>query len=467
MSLLDYLRVLRRSWIAIVLLTVFGAAAGGAYSLASDPSYESATKVFVSTQTGGSLPELSEGTSYSQQVVSSYANVATTPLVLDPVIDELDLQETAESLAGRVTATSTLGTVVIDITASDATAEGAAAIANAVAASLGQAVTTLTGAEAEQSPVRITVIQPATVPLSPASPNAPLNLALGALIGLAFGVIVAVVREAVDVRVRGEHDIERVTDKPLLGRISRDRSARTQPLVALTNPRSVRAEAFRTLRTNLQFLDISRGTRTIVITSAREGEGKTTTATNLAITVADTGNSTLLIDADLRRPRVSNYLGIDGGIGLTDVLIGDVTLDEALQEWGDKRMMVLPAGQIPPNPSELLQGPAMVSMLATLKKRFGTIIIDAPPLLPVSDAAILGVRSSGVIVVAAARKVTRDQLKRALAITDQVGARVLGVVLGMLPRSGPDANGYGAYTSEPRRPQARTQTSAAVAAPVD
>jgi capsular exopolysaccharide synthesis family protein len=197
------------------------------------------------------------------------------------------------------------------------------------------------------------------------------------------------------------------------------------------------------MRTNLQFLQLSDEGRSFVVTSSVAAEGKSTTSANLALTIAATGKRVILVEADLRRPKLSEYLGVVGTVGLTNVLIGLASLDDVLQPWGDGALSVLPAGRIPPNPSELLGSPAMRDLLRVLEKSYDMVILDAPPLLPVTDAAILAGIASGAIIVVASGRTRREQLSRSVEILDGVGARTLGIVMNFLPVKGPDAYTYG------------------------
>ncbi len=446
MQLREFLRGLRADWYIVLISVLLLGGAAAAYSFLQTPVYMSTSKVFVSTQSANSVSELTQGGTYTQQLVKSYADVATSPIVLQPVIEQLGLDETPRALASRVSASAPLNTVVIEISASDPSPERAAAIADSISRNLAAVVPEISpAANGQTSPVKLTQIEAAAVSSFPVSPRKAVNIGLGVLVGLGLGIGISALRRTLDVRIRGSRDVELVTDRPVLGRITRDPVAAERPLIVQDDSRSARAEAFRTLRTNLQFLDFGRGSRVMVVTSAVEGEGKSTTAANLAIAIADSGLSVLVIDADLRQPRLADYLGIDGGVGLTDVLIGNVEVDDAVQPWGDQKMAVLPAGEIPPNPSELLQSPALSMMLTALKKKYGTIIIDAPPLLPVSDGSILARRASGAIVVSSVKRSSRQQLQRALAVLDQVDAKTLGVVLTRVPLNGPDAIGATKY----------------------
>ncbi|OUE21049.1 Tyrosine-protein kinase YwqD [Clavibacter michiganensis] len=464
MELREYIRILRRSWILILLALLFGVGAAAGYSLVQTPEYRATAKVFVSTQSAGTVSDLSQGNSFTQQAVKSYADVVSTPVVLEPVIAQLGLAETAESLAPRVSASAAADTVIIEIAAQDQQAETAAVIANAVAKSFSDVVAQLVPEDTGGQPqVKITTLQEARIPASPVSPRVPLNLALGALVGLALGIAVSVLRSTLDTRIRGERDLRLVTDAPVLGGIAFDPKAKERPLIVQSDPRSPRAESFRSLRTNLQFLDFGGRARSFVITSAVESEGKSTTTANLAIALSDAGARVAVIDADLRRPKLASYLGLEGAVGLTDVLIGRAKLTDVIQPWGNRNMFVLPAGQIPPNPSELLGSRTMVTLLKDLEAEFDTVLIDAPPLLPVTDSAVLSKSAGGAILVVSSGRAHRGQVHAAIESLNSVGAEVLGVVLTMLPTKGPDAYGYGQYGYSYVRPEGADGTAPATA----
>ncbi|MFB2555290.1 polysaccharide biosynthesis tyrosine autokinase [Herbiconiux liangxiaofengii] len=445
MELRDYIRVLRKGWIFIVALSLLGVAIGAAYSLTKTPDYQATSKVFVSVQSSGSVSELTQGGTFAQSQVKSFADIVTTPVVLQPVIASLGLQTDVNQLARRVTATSPIDTVIVEITAVDSDPRQAAEIANAVASSFQNTVSNLVPVNAEGiEPVKITVLQQATVPRSPFTPNVPLNIAFGGLIGLALGIGAAVLRETLDTRVRNERDVEQITDAPIIGGVAFDSRTTQNPLVVKDDPRSPRAESFRTLRTNLQFLNVG-SERSFVITSSIPGEGKSTSAANLAIVIALSGQRVLLVDADLRKPKVAAYLGLEGGAGLTDVLVGRAQPTDVIQRWGETNLYVLPAGRIPPNPSELLGSKAMVSLIQSFEKSFDTILFDAPPLLPVTDAAILANNTTGALLMVAAGRAHKAQVRGAITALANVGAKVAGVVMTMVPTKGPDSYGYGRY----------------------
>jgi len=446
-ELRDYIRILQRSWLFITLIVLVAIAAACGYSITQTPVYSASAKVFVSTQTGETSSELVQGNSFTQARVKTYASLVDTPIVLLPVIARLGLEDTLpEDLAASVSASSPLDTTLIEITVENTDPTAAANIANAVGSSLTSVVEDIeTTSGSSTSPIKLTRVQDASIPLAPVSPNIPLNIALGALVGLAIALGIAVLREVLDNRIRNERDVELLTDVPILGGIGFDPKAASRPLIVQSDPRSPRAESFRTLRTNLQFVDIERPSRSFVVTSSIEREGKSTTSANLAIAMADAGSRVLLIDADLRRPKVAEYMGLEGAVGLTDVLIGRAVLTDVIQPWGTGRLFVLPAGTIPPNPSELLQSQGMQKLIDFFESEFDVVIFDAPPLLPVTDGAILAKKVGAVILVVAAGRTHKGQLQGALDTLKNVEATASGVVLTMLPEKGPDAYGYARY----------------------
>lgn len=449
MELSDYLRILRRNWIIIVAATLAGLLAGGALSILTKPTYVAETQLFVAIQSSGTVQELQQGNTFSQARVQSYVKTVNSPIVLQPAINSLGLGISAEELAQRVRATTDLNTVLINISVSDSSSVQASATAQAVANSLIQAIDTLERPKAGgTSPVSLSITKPATAPNSPSLPNTRLNLLVGLLFGLMAGLGAAALRTLLDNRIRGEADLRRMTEVPLLGGISFDHDATRKPLLTQMAPQSMRAESFRQMRTNLQFANVAGKAKTVLITSSLPGEGKSTTATNLAIALAQAGETVCLVDADLRRPMINEYLGLDRNAGLTTALVGAADVNDLLQRWGDDNMWVLPSGQIPPNPSELLGSEAMSQLIDGLESAFDIVIVDAPPLLPVTDAAVLAQHVGGVVVVVGVQKLRQPDLEKSLGALRLVGANILGVVLNRLPAKGPDAYTYGYYSKD-------------------
>ncbi|WP_431473192.1 polysaccharide biosynthesis tyrosine autokinase [Ornithinimicrobium sp. W1665] len=332
--------------------------------------------------------------------------------------------------------------MLINISVTGEDGEREAEIANAVAEQFTRTVADLEQSDGEGvSPVKASLIRPARAATVPVSPNPSRNLALGLSLGLMLGVAAAVLREMLDTRITGASDVQRVSDRPVIGGITFDRNAPRNPLMVQDGDYSPRAEAFRAVRTNLQFIDAAEQPRALLFTSSLPGEGKSTTAANLALTLAASGASVCVVEADLRRPKLLEYMSLDGTAGLTSVLIGQASLDDVLQPYGD-HLTALGAGAIPPNPSELLGGPAMRALMDDLRSRFEYVVVDAPPLLPVTDAAVLSKVVDGTIVVVGSGIVRRHQLAQSLATLNSVDAKVLGVLLNRLPSSGASTYGY-------------------------
>lgn len=451
MDTTEYVRVLRRNWKLILGSTLLGLLLAGIAVVTAVPSYTSQTQLFVATQSSGSVLELQQGNTFSQARVVSYVQTAKTPVVLQPAIDSLGLEVTPIELASKIDAGVEGTTVLINISATDSSPVRAAAIAEAVGESLIAAVDRLESPTKDgASPVRLSVVTPATAPTSPASPNAKLYLAAGLLIGLAGGLGAALLRTAMDTRIRGEVELRKVTKVSVLGGISYDSDATKKPLLTQVAHQSPRAEAFRQIRTNLQFAHVTRNSKSVVVTSSLPGEGKSTTAVNMAIAMSQAGQRVALVDADLRRPMVGDYLGLDDNAGLTTVLVGKGQVEDLIQPWGTDDLYVLTSGQIPPNPSELLGSAAMEAVIARLEEVFDAVVIDAPPLLPVTDAAILAQRVGGVVLVVGSKLVKSTDLQKSIAALEMVNADILGVVLNRLPARDPDAYSYSYYSRSPK-----------------
>lgn len=451
MELREYVRVLRRRWQLIAAVAMVAVAIAAVTTFLATPIYQSTARLFVTTAGSGesdSGSDAYQGGLFSQQRVSSYASLIRSRELASKVVKELDLDESPTDLAGRVKATALPNSVILDVTASDPDPKDAQAIAQAYADGMTDLIRELETQPGETvPPIKATVVDGANLPTSPASPQPARNLAVGLILGLIIGVCVAFLREILDTSVKSTADVDSATSAPLLGSIPFDASARLSPLVTALSSHAPRVEAFRVLRTNLQFVEVDRPDKVFVVSSAVPEEGKTTTSVNLAITMAQTGLKTLLIEGDLRRPKATHALGLDNSVGVTTVLVGKVGVDEAIQTHVESDLRVLGSGAIPPNPAELLQSNAMSEMLKHLRQEFDVVIIDAPPLLPVTDAALLAAQADGAILVVRYGKTSREQLAQAVNRLVQVDAAAVGVVMNMTPnrrgRRGSDSYGYG------------------------
>jgi succinoglycan biosynthesis transport protein ExoP len=443
------LRVVRRRWASIAVVTLLALLMALAYTLTAPVTYRATASSFFSLTIGNSAADLVQGSTYTQNQVESFAQLATTPSVLQPVVDDLNLPESASELAGKVQAVVPVGTVIVDVTVTDSSAGRSARLANAVVASLAKVVEDVAPKDdAGAATVVATTVAPARVPISPASPDVPLSFGVALVLGLIAGLGVAWAREAVDTRLRDADGLALLTDRPVIGTIS-TWATRDRRVIVAAAPHSQPAEGFRQLRTNLQFLRVADeqgdGAHVLAVTSSTPAEGKSTVASNLAATLAETGARVLLVDADLRRPTVADVLGLEGGAGLTTVLAGQAAVEDVVQEWGEHRLAVLASGPVPPNPAELLGSPAMRRLIASLRTTYDYVVIDTAPLLPVADTAVLSRLVDGTVLVAQAGRVRRGEVVQALANLAQVDARVLGVVLNRVRR---DEDAYAYEPSE-------------------
>lgn len=443
----QYLAVIRKRWLSIVLIAAVASGASAVATLVATPQYTAEAQVYVSVNTSGTTSDLLQGSSFTQRQVKSYTDLASTPRVLDPVIAALDLPLTPDELAVSIQASSPMDTSLIDIKATDPDPVLASRIANEVAESLATAVSTLERSAEGTSPVRISTVREATAPIAPSSPNLVRNVALGLVLGLAAGFGLAVLRSVLDTRVRTTDDVRALTNASIMAAMVHEKGRADYPLVVQDDPHSPRAEAFRRVRTNLQFLDVADELTTMVVTSSLPTEGKSTVAINLAITLADAGSRVILVDADLRRPSVAEYLGIEGRVGLTTVLIGQAELADVVQPWGTGGLHVLPSGRVPPNPSELVGSHSMGWLVEELARQYDIVVIDTPPLLPVTDAAILARLTDGALLVAGANRLHRHELRESLSSLEAVGARLLGLVVNHLHHTQTDAHSYSYYGS--------------------
>ena len=445
MSLRALLLVVRKHRLLVILPLVLGLAGAVAYLQVTPRTYQSTAKLFVSTTGSTNVSDLNAGNLLAQQVVTSYATLASTDSVLDGVASDLHLRGSRDALSQQVTASVEESTSVIDITVADGSAARAASIANAVARRLSSVVAALSPtADNRALPIRIAQVQTARAEPKPVSPNVPIDVAAGLMLGLVAGLLAAALREVVDTRVRTATEIEGASGRPTLAEIPFERALQRRPLMADGVPGAGAADAFRSLRTNLRFLDQSGRVRALV-SSALPGEGKSTVTANLAVALATAGRRVVVVDADLHRPRLGAYFGLDDGTGLTDVLIGEIDWVAAVQSAHGGLLDVIPAGALPPNPADLLQSSAMVRLVDNLSDRYDVVLVDAPPLLAVADTSALSALVGQVLLVCSVRKLRRPELMRSLAVIDHAGGTVLGTVVSMVRPSRRESEAYRKY----------------------
>ncbi len=291
----------------------------------------------------------------------------------------------------------------------------------------------------------VSVVDTAQVPKQKFEPSLSRNLLLSLLFGSILGIAMAFLIEYLDDRVRGPEDVERLFGASVLGIIPKLRG--TSPMEAAGDLRSAFAEAYRSLRTSLQFSTADGAPPTLLVTSASPGEGKTTTALLLARNFAELGKRVLLIDADLRNPTLHTVAQSPNGQGLTSFLAGVTSIGEVIQTTGIDNLWLIPAGPLPPNPAELLAGARLEQLLSGGARDYDQVIIDGPPVMGLADAPQIAHLAEGTIVMVASGKARRGAIRSALKRLDAVHAHVLGTVITMYdPRQSGAQDDYGAYS---------------------
>lgn len=298
------------------------------------------------------------------------------------------------------------------------------------------------------------VLTPASAPSRPVRPTPVRNGLVGLGLGLILGVIAALMFEYFDESIKGKDELERFTPAlPVLGMIPttpgwRDRGV--SHLISLEDPTSPSAEAYRSLRTSIRFLDVDSPLRTIQVTSPNAAEGKTTTIANLAVALARAGERVVVVSCDLRRPRLHEFFGLSNAVGFTSVLLGESPLSSALQRVNDTDpLWLLASGPLPPNPSELLSSKRAAETLSGLAGFADVVLIDCPPVLPVTDSSIISSRVDGTLLVVTAGTTTRKQVVRSVELLRQVGAPLVGTVLNNAPSEGGYSYVYRRYERAP------------------
>lgn len=382
MDIRSWLRALRKYWWIVLLTTLFAVGIGAVVTMRTPAQYASTVTFFVRTpaeQIGGAY----QGDQFAQKRVNSYVQLMESQRLADLILNDTQVELTPEAITNRISAKGDLNTVLLTATVTDTLPARSLDLAQSLSTQFVDLVSTLETPPGSTTPsVTMEVTSAAALNTSPVAPRPLVNLGLALVVGLALGIAFAIIREFLDTSVRSVAGLSQVTEHAVLAVVPFDDAARKSPLIVDAHAQSIRAESFRQLRTNLQFVDVDNPVKVVVVTSSVASEGKSSTATNMAVTFAEAGRKVLLVEGDLRRPRVAEYLGLEGSIGLTNVLAGQVSVDEVLQRWGKGGLSVLPSGSIPPNPSELLASQNMTDLMAAMKTAFEIVIIDTPPPAP-------------------------------------------------------------------------------------
>jgi non-specific protein-tyrosine kinase len=528
------LAIIRRRLPVVLLIPVLAVLAAGVASTVLPKTWESSATLLIGNTAGSVTPTVDQ-TEISQRLSVTYANVATQRATLERVIKKLGLDYDPEELAKDVDATALNDSSIVVIKVEDRDPQVAANIANAIAEDVQASTPAITGRDptiiafiqeefvrtrdditatqaqvdglralTERTPAQdaqlailearlvslrsafatvlgiasgatanqATLSDPAVAADEPLSPNLVINVGLGLVLGLLFGLLAAFVLEQWDDSIRSPQEAELATGLATLGQIGRARvdtaKAKIYWLATLLAPRSAVAEGYRTLRTNLDFVFVDEPARTVLVTSPVPGDGKTTVAANLAVALAQSGRTTILVDADLRKPTLHELFAVDRGVGLTTTVTEPRTsLSTLILPTEQENLSILPAGLIPPNPAELLGTQWFKGILDELKKQADVIVLDSPPVAVVSDAAVISSAVDATLVVVRAGRTGRDSLVHGVEALHRAGARIVGTVLNDTPRASTEVYG-GFYVEDAPAPSdltprpdglARRQTS--------
>jgi capsular exopolysaccharide synthesis family protein len=297
----------------------------------------------------------------------------------------------------------------------------------------------------EASVNALEVVEEAPLPTTPVGPKWVVQVLLAGAVGLVLSLGAAFLLEYLDDTLKSPDDVMASTGLTTVGAITRiSGEAPSDKLITVRYPKSPISEAYRAMRTNLQFSSLDHSLRTLVVTSANPMEGKSTTMANLGVVMAQAGKSVVLVDSDLRRPMLHRIFQVPNVAGLTSVLLEDEpVVDGHLQETGVENLRVLTSGPLPPNPSELLGSQRMQRLVERLREEADVVVFDTPPALPVTDAAVLSTQTDGVLVVTYAGKTRRAAARQAVTNLKKVGGNLLGIAVNRLPPRG--SGGYYYY----------------------
>ncbi|MGN6475396.1 MAG: polysaccharide biosynthesis tyrosine autokinase [Mycobacteriales bacterium] len=451
MDLPHLLVLVRRRIVAIVLCLAAGTAGGYYLGHHGSPSYRTTARtilgVSINAPAQQAVGDTLQATQLTNNQINTYASVATSQSVAQRAIDYLGLQQSAVQVSHRLSAAPERLTSIIDVTATGSTPQAAQALADAAVKALSDEINQIEAGQPVQ--VQAKLLDAAPLPGAPTSPRPHLDLAVGILLGLLAGIATAALLEGLDRTVKSSAQGDALFEAPLLTAIPRRRG---KTLVVGRGKDGPQGEPYRTLRTAVRFLSPDKPIRTLLVTSAGPGEGKTTTAANLAIAIALSGERVVVLDGDLRRAKLAQTFGLDRSVGVTSLVLGTATINDALQDW-ERGVKVLPSGPLPPNPSEIVGSQLFNQILQQLTAIADIVIIDAPPLLPVSDALALSVQVDGVLVVARHGSTSRAAAHEARSRLDSVGANLVGYVFNAVPAR--EARSYYAeYYYGPRGRQA-------------
>lgn len=435
------LRLLLRHWVFIVITSLIVSAGFFGWSKLQTPTYTATSAEYFGITTSDSGSALTQGANYIQDQMVSFNQLATSPLVLNPVIDVLGLNTSVKELDRAVTVTTPRDSVIMQIKVVDESPARAAAIANAIGTQLTTAVAAVGPKLASgKAAVSVQFIQTALPPLVRSAPNTKRNTLVGLLAGLLLGSGLVIAASRLADRVAEPSSLAEVTSAPLLGTIRRSKGLAASSLVVVQDANSRAAEDVRQLRAGVEQLANQRTSFLLAVTSSIRSEGRSTIAANLAAALAESGRRVVLLEADFRNPRQSGLPGasdVGAPFGLADALADPMRLDQAVRKIDGGGFDVIAAGGTKASPPELLSSPATATLLADLRGRYEFIIVDTPAVLDFSDVTALSPQLDGVLLLADGRRVRREQLRDTQQLVNLAGITTLGVVMNQMPDARP------------------------------
>jgi capsular exopolysaccharide synthesis family protein len=454
-TFVETLRALGKRWWIILVMLALGIAGARLLTDRAAPIYEASVTFFVSTPGEINASQNFSGDQFAASRVNSYVRLLSSDRVAEAV-KAAGVDLSLQSISGSITGSADVNTVLLTATVRNPSKADALAIAQALGTEFGGVVHDIDAQARGADPATLPAGTPPTVGIeinvtsgpsvrsTPVSPRPTVNMMIGVLAGLVIGVAIALLLEIAKTTVTSVDQLHTVGEVPVLGEVPAERRAKKVPLIADVEFARGRVEAIRKIRTNLQFASVDTPIQVLAVSSALPGEGKSTTAFNLGVMSAESGMRVLVIDCDLRHPRLATYAGIADVSGLTDLLSQRVAIDDVVQSWGTKGLRILPAGTVPPNPSELLGSRVMADLVGELRTHYDLILIDTPPLVPFTDAAVAVAFADGFAITVRFNKTSRAHVQQALASLRAVDARIVGTVLTMVrtPRRNRDNYAY-------------------------
>jgi polysaccharide biosynthesis transport protein len=433
-------KVFVKRWKLILFLPLLALLISAIVSLyVITPQYSASTTLMI-TRPVDTGQILYQDIQVSRQLVQTYREIARSRRVLEIVIANRSLPYGVAQLREQVEVESVRDTELITVMVTDPDPVAASRIANEVAVVFMEQITEIMQIE------NVSVVDQAVTPLTPVSPRVPLNLAVAIVVGVMAAVGLAFLVEYLDQTIKEPLEAQKLLEIPIIGVVP---SVEGGSLFTLSNPRSPAAEAFRTMRTNIQYSSVDRPVKVILVTGANPACGKSTISANLAVTLAQTGSSVLLVDADLRRPTQHMIFDIPSEPGLTTIAFKEeLALDSVLRKSRSEKLMILPSGPIPPYPSEMLASGRMEKLVKIFKEHFDYVIFDSPPIIAVTDAAVISKLVDGTLIVLDYGVVRRDEAVEALEQMRKVQANVIGAVINNMPHTKSYYSGYNYYYHE-------------------